>query len=246
MGRPQSSLHERTERSLPDLLLERIRAGPDEVAFREKHLGVYKGYTWSQFGAEVEQVTLGLKELGVKSGDRVVVMGDACIEWVVADYAIMAAGAVTVGIYATCAPSEVAFILSDCGANIVILETQEHLDKLLPVLDQLTDVSRFVVIDTRALFMFEHPMYMTFDELRELGSRRIRRNPGEFEETGQIGHVRPVEANLPVDVIGRKFLADNVVPSTGVFFFAPFRKSHRREPGRRNPLPIMPRIVEQA
>lgn len=191
LGRPQSSLHERTERSLPGLLLERMRAGPDEVAFREKRLGVYKGYTWSQLGAEVEQATLGLKELGVKSGDRVVVMGDACIEWVVADYAIMAAGAVTVGIYATCAPSEVAFILSDCVANVVILETQEHLDKLLPVLDQLPDVSRFVVIDTRALFMFEHPMYLSFEELRELGARRSRLNPGEFEET--IGRVGPAD-----------------------------------------------------
>ena len=70
--------------------------------------------------------------------------------------------------------------------------------------------------------------------------------PGEFEKPAQIRRVRPVQANLPVDVIGRKILADNVVPSTGVFFFAPFRKSHRREPGRRDPPPIRQRIVEQA
>ncbi len=189
LRRPRPSLHERTERSMPGLLLERMRAGPDEVAFREKHLGVYKGYTWSQLAARVEQTSLGLMELGVKSGDRVVVMGDACIEWVIADYAIMAAGAVTVGIYATCAPSEVEFIVSDCGANVIVLETQEHLDKLLPVLDRLPDVSRFVVIDTRALFMFEHPMYLTFEELQELGSRRSRRNSGEFEET--VSRVAP-------------------------------------------------------
>ncbi len=176
---------------MPGLLLERMRAGPDDVAFREKHLGVYRGYTWSQLAAQVEQTSLGLMELGVKSGDRVVVMGDACIEWVIADYAIMAAGAVTVGIYATCAPSEVEFIVSDCGANVIVLETQEHLDKLLPVLDRLPDVSRFVVIDTRALFMFEHPMYLTFEELRALGSRRSRRNPGEFEET--VGRVAPAD-----------------------------------------------------
>lgn len=191
LRRPDPGLLERTERTMPGLLLERMRAGPDEVAFREKHLGVYKGYTWSQLAAQVEQTSLGLMELGVKSGDRVVVMGDACIEWVIADYAIMAAGAVTVGIYATCAPSEVEFIVSDCGANVIVLETQEHLDKLLPVLDRLPDVSRFVVIDTRALFMFEHPMYLTFEELQELGSRRSRQNPGEFEETA--GRVAPAD-----------------------------------------------------
>ena len=95
------------------------------------------------------------------------------------------------GIYATCAPSEVEFIVSDCGANVIVLETQEHLDKLLPVLDRLPDVSRFVVIDTRALFMFEHPMYLTFEELQELGSRRSRQNPGEFEET--VGRVAPAD-----------------------------------------------------
>lgn len=184
-----TGLAARIDRTLPDLLLERARTRPAAVAFRDKQQGIYRGYSWSEFLALVEETALGLKELGVQKGDRVAVMGDPCPEWLVTDHAIMAIGAITVGIYATSATVEVEHILSDSEANVVVLETQEHLDKLLPILDRLPGIRRFVVIDTRALFMFTHPKYLSFEELRRMGARRKAGTPDELAR--DVAGVRP-------------------------------------------------------
>ena len=184
-----SALHQRIERSVPSLLVERTNKRPRDIAFYEKHLGIYQEHSWASYAAAVEEVALGLAALKVELRERVAVIGDTCSEWLIADQAIMAIGAITVGVYATSAPFEVRHILTDLGAAVVIVETQEHMDKLLEVLPALPAVRNFIVIDTRALFRFEHPLYLSFEQLRALGRERARRAPAEFAEA--VAAVRP-------------------------------------------------------
>ncbi|MBM3599683.1 MAG: long-chain fatty acid--CoA ligase [Alphaproteobacteria bacterium] len=165
----------------PRLLLARARATPDRIAMRDKHLGVYQGYTWRDYRDIVEEVALGLAALGMRRGDRVALMGDPCVEWVFADLAVMALGGITVGVYPTSAPVEVEHVVKDSGASIFIAETQEHLDKLLGVIDRLPDIGHVIVIDTRSLFLFEHPLLSSFDELRRRGRTRKAEQPTFFE-----------------------------------------------------------------
>jgi long-chain acyl-CoA synthetase len=166
--------------SIPGLLLRRARQDPNAVAFRDKHLGVYQGHTWTDYARLAEEVALGLMELGVNSGDRVAIMGDACAEWVLSDMGVMAIGGIAVGVYPTSAPNEVEYIVGDSKSSIFIAETQEHLDKLFVVLDSLPSLRKVVVIDTRALFNFHHERVMTFADLRELGRKRREHAAGDF------------------------------------------------------------------
>jgi long-chain acyl-CoA synthetase len=191
----------------PALLLERARATPNAVAFRDKHLGVYVGCSWAEYAATVEEVALGLAEIGVRPGDRVAIMGDPCPEWLFADMAIMGLGAVTVGVYPTSAPVEVEYLLADSGASVFIAETQEHLDKLLQVLDRLPAITRIIVLDTRALFLFEHPLYMSFDDLRALGRKRRQANRDEFRNM-----VARVRAEDPAAIV---YTSGTTGPSKG-------------------------------
>ena len=179
-------------RTSPALLLERARTTPTEIAYRDKHLGVYRGYDWREYAALVETVTLGLLELGLAAGDRVSVMGDPCPEWVLADMAVMSAGAITVGVYPTSAPNEVEYVVKDCGATIFIAETQEHLDKLLASPEAVAQLRHVVVIDTRALFKFDHAKVTTFAKLCELGRARLARQPQEFMQ--RVAAVQPTDA----------------------------------------------------
>jgi long-chain acyl-CoA synthetase len=116
----EAGMAQTINRTSPALLIDRARTTPTEIAFRDKHLGVYRGYEWREYAALVETVTLGLLELGLAAGDRVAVMGDPCPEWVLADMAVMSAGAITVGVYPTSAPNEVEYIVKDSGATIFI------------------------------------------------------------------------------------------------------------------------------
>ena len=157
-------------RTLPDMLAERARTAPDRVAFRAKELGIYRETSWRELADRVAATALGLRaEAGVARGDTVAIMGDACPEWTIADLAVQSLGAISYGVYPTSAPAEVRYLLQHGGAVAVIVETQEHLDKVLAVLDECPAVRVVVLIDTRALFMYRHPSVRTFADVETRG-----------------------------------------------------------------------------
>jgi long-chain acyl-CoA synthetase len=156
-------------KTAPQLLAERARATPDAVAFRSKHLGVYRQRTWRDYAALVAQCALGLHELGLQPGGRVAIMGDPCEEWMIADLAAQSAGAVTYGIYPTSSVSEVAFLMNDGGASIFIAEDQEYVDKILAVVDRLPALRWIVVIDHSAMFGYQHPKLKRYADVIALG-----------------------------------------------------------------------------
>jgi long-chain acyl-CoA synthetase len=144
-------------KTAPGLLAEHARRKPDAVAFRAKHLGLYRERTFRDYAALVGRCALGLRGLGLATGERVAIMGDACEEWMICDLAAQALGAVTYGIYPTASVSEVEHLMHDGGATIFIAEDQEYVDKILAVADRLPQLRHIVVIDDSAMFAYAHP-----------------------------------------------------------------------------------------
>lgn len=78
----------------------------------------------------VLRVAAWLESKGVKTGDRVAILGHNCPEWFIADFAILRLGAVTVPAYFTDPPEAVQHVLADSGATVVLVEEGEQLHKL--------------------------------------------------------------------------------------------------------------------
>src|SRR5262245_59429549 len=104
-------------KTAPLLLCERARATPNAVAFRSKHLGIYRERTWHDYATMVARAAQAFARLGLAAGDRVAIMGDPCEEWLVADLAAQSLGAIVYGIYPTASVSEVEFLMKDGGAK---------------------------------------------------------------------------------------------------------------------------------
>lgn len=151
----------------PHLLCERARAMPDSVAFRSKHFGVYRERRWRDYAALVAQAARILRSLGVRSGERVAIMGDVCEEWMICDLAAQSLGAIVYGIYPTAAPAEVEYQMRDGGAALFIAEDQEYVDKILPFADDLPDLRALLVLDDSAMFAYDHAKLHRFNALRE-------------------------------------------------------------------------------
>ena len=139
------------------LLCERARSTPDSVAFRSKHLGIYRERTWSDYARLVAHHAHALKSIGLERGDRAAIMGDVCEEWLLCDLAVQSLGAIAYGIYPTASPAEVEYQMRDGGASVFIAEDQEYVDKILPIADRLPDLKAIVVIDDSAMFGYTHP-----------------------------------------------------------------------------------------
>ena len=139
-------------RTLPACLVRNARERPArEVAMREKHLGRWREWTWREYAKRVGCAAAGLRALGVQPGDRVAIHSENRPEWVVADLAIQALGAIAVGIYPTSPAAEVEYLLSHSGAVVLIAEDEEQLDKALAVRERLGDLREIVVIDPRGV-----------------------------------------------------------------------------------------------
>jgi long-chain acyl-CoA synthetase len=154
-------------RTAPGLLIEHARETPDVVAFRAKHLGIYRERTWRGYADLVAQTAMAFRKLGLARGERVAIMGDPCEEWLICDLAAQSLGAIVYGIYPTASIAELEYQMRDGGASIFVAEDQEYVDKILPLADRLPALRSIVVIDDSALFAYAHDKLCSYKELLE-------------------------------------------------------------------------------
>ncbi|MFC7382924.1 AMP-dependent synthetase/ligase [Sphaerisporangium rhizosphaerae] len=109
-----------------DIVFERGEQEPGTVVINRKSGESWTPVTAAELRDQVAGVARGLIDAGVEPGDRVALMSRTRYEWTVVDYAIWAAGGVSVPIYETSSPEQVRWILTDSGAKAVIVESEAH------------------------------------------------------------------------------------------------------------------------
>ena len=169
------------------LNLQRI---PDRPALRWNRDGDWVGWTWSEYGRAVEEWTAGLAEYGVSTGDAVAILSGNRVEWHLADFGTLSNGAVTVPVYPTSSPEQVAYVLGHAEVVVCLVEDADQLAKVLEVRDQLPKLNRVVVFEAGQ--PYNDPLLVSAGELRAAGVDRLRREPDLFEaradavEPGQL------------------------------------------------------------
>jgi long-chain acyl-CoA synthetase len=170
----QEKYSELRAKTVPGLLFERAKTDPELTAYRAKKLGIYRERTWSEFAKLVSACALGLRELGLKRGQRFALMGDPCEEYVICELAAQTLGAVTYGIYPTSSRKELLYLMEDGQATIFSAENQEYVDRIMPLLDKLPAVQHVIVFDDRGMFTYEHPALVRFADIMARGeSERV-------------------------------------------------------------------------
>jgi len=117
--------------SLPQMMLEIASKRPERPMSRFWQDGGWRQVTWGEFGNRVAAVAAGLRAAGVGPGERVLLVSENRPEFVIADTALMAIGAVTVPTYTTNAATDHAHILRDSGARVAIVSTSAFARRVL-------------------------------------------------------------------------------------------------------------------
>ena len=92
------------------------------AAFLNREGGRWRETGWDHAAVRVECLAAGLLSRGVGHGDRVALLLPTCPEWTVCDFALHSIGAVPVPLYATSSSADVAHVLADCGARMLIVD----------------------------------------------------------------------------------------------------------------------------
>ncbi|MFF4583977.1 AMP-dependent synthetase/ligase [Streptomyces sp. NPDC001388] len=174
--------------SVAGLFLERVAATPDAEAYRYPVPAAsgegpddWKSLSWAQAAERVYTIAAGLIELGVQPEQRVALASSTRIEWILADLAIMCAGAATTTIYPQTNAEESAFILSDSDSRVLIAENAAQLAKAVEKRAELPDLTHVVVIDPAGVESGED-WILTLDELEKRGAARLEKEPQLIKE----------------------------------------------------------------
>ena len=129
--------------------------------------------TWGEAGERVDAIAAGLVALGIEPEQRVAIISSTRVDWVLADLAILCAGAATTTVYPTTNPEDVAYILADSGTRVAFAEDDGQVAKLRAQRAGLPDLANVVTFDGTP----DGDWVIGLDDLERLGRELLATDP---------------------------------------------------------------------
>jgi long-chain acyl-CoA synthetase len=127
---------------------DRVAERPKATAIRWKEPdGIWRSWTFTEYADRACRIAAGLTQLGIKPGDRVVLMMRNRPEFHISDLGVLLAGATPISIYNSNSPEQIQYVAHHCAAKLAIVEDAGYLERFLKIRDELPDLSSIVLID---------------------------------------------------------------------------------------------------
>jgi long-chain acyl-CoA synthetase len=160
--------------TLVDLYEGVLRAHPKPDTLNFKKAGKWQKLSAPEMLKRARWIALGLYSLGIRKGDRVALLSESRVEWVLADQGCILAGAVGVPIYPTLTPSQAAYIAKDCGARALFISSRSKLESLKAELQRCEAIESIVLFDEDGL---RDAGCLSLAELEERGGELEKNRP---------------------------------------------------------------------
>jgi long-chain acyl-CoA synthetase len=159
--------------------LDRVHATPDREAYRFPVGDGWESVTWREAGDRVVRLAAGLVALGLEPEQRVGIASGTRYEWILADLAVMCAGAATTTVYPSTIPEDVGYILADSECRVVFAEDDVQVAKLTEHRADLPLLEKVVRFDGDGQ---DDGWVIGLDELERRGAELLERRPGVVDE----------------------------------------------------------------
>lgn len=167
--------------TFPKMLRLNAKEHGRDIALREKDYGLWRTFTWDDYNNRVRDFALGMTELGLARGDVVAIIGDNRPDWVAAEIAAHAIGAMSLGMYRESLADEVKYLLTYGEAKIVFCEDEEQVDKILELGDAIPSVRHIVYSDPRGMRKYDDSRLIDADKFAATGRARAAREPALYD-----------------------------------------------------------------
>jgi long-chain acyl-CoA synthetase len=174
--------------SIAQMFAKRVHDTPDREAFRYpvpapggSGADSWRSMTWRQAGERVKAIGAGLVALGLHREERVGILCNTRLEWLLADLGILSAGGATTTVYPSSTAEECAFILADSDTKYVFAEDAKQIDKLRAHKGEMPTVQKVILIDGVA-DKKDGDWVMTLAELEANGAEVLAKDPRAIDE----------------------------------------------------------------
>src|ERR1051325_9045513 len=152
--------------TLPEMYERVVRDYPKPDTLNYKRDGAWHSLSAAEMLGRAKDIALGLHSRGVRKGDRVAIVAESCVEWVLADQGCLYMGAVIVPIYPTLTPPQVQYILEDCAPKVLFVETPVKFHKICDVVQSCQSISDTVLFHS---VLARESRLLTLAQLEERG-----------------------------------------------------------------------------
>jgi long-chain acyl-CoA synthetase len=186
--------------TMAKLFRHQCRRFGTRTAHREKDLGIWRAWSWTDYYQKAEWVSLALLKLGLQRGDTLSILSEDNKEWFYFDMAAICAGAIPSGVYTTDTAEQLAYQVNDSGSRFLIVENDEQLDKFLEARNRMTNLIKIIVLDDEGLRDFSDSQVMFLEEIYELGRAEAEKHPQRFD--GEIEKSSPQDVRMLIYTSG--------------------------------------------
>ena len=192
--------------TLDGLFHERTRRAPDRIAYRhfDDHRCEWLQLTWQEMEHEIARWQSAMAREGLQPGDRVAIMLKNSPQWVVFDQAALGLGLVTVPLYVADRPENVAHVLEDSGAKVLLIDNATHWHPLHEACNGISTLTRIVTLrappegDTdERIFSAALDANIPAQVLKNILSRESQFWPGVFRNGKDVRKKTPDGAPCP-------------------------------------------------
>ncbi|MDP6734745.1 MAG: AMP-binding protein, partial [Gammaproteobacteria bacterium] len=178
--------------TFPRCLLDQAQRNSGKPAIREKYLGIWQTWTWSEVSNEVRALACGLAAKGFKRGDKLALIGDNRPRLYWSMSAAQCLGGIPVPMYQDSVADELQFVVEHAEVRFAVAENQEQVDKLLEIKDRCPNLEFIIYCDPRGMRGYSQEFLIDFDSLQKDGQ--------EFETKQQSFFVDEIEKGKSNDV----------------------------------------------
>ncbi len=158
------------KKTLTDVFLRAVTKFNKKEHFLVKKDGKYTPISTEEFKSDVIRLALGLKQMGIKRGDKVNILAETSYNWLVSDLAILSVGAITVPIYPTLPADQAEYIINDSESVAIFFSTPAQWEKIKTIKEKIPNVKHFITFTEKELSSDMHTLEgvrLMGDELSE-------------------------------------------------------------------------------
>jgi long-chain acyl-CoA synthetase len=223
--------------TLCDLFYRSVDTYRKPAHLQYKQDGQWRSISSEQLRVAVEELSMGLRALGVERRDRVAILSENRPEWAFADLAVLTAGAVDVPIYPTLTAAQVQHVLEDSGCKAVFVSNTTHESKVAEIRARLPQLQHVIRMDDGT---GRQSSVLTLDEVRAQGRGPLAQEPDAVRKrasavkaddlatliytsgtTGQPKGVMLLHSNIVSNVLAGLSIFDGVGPADTHLSFLP-------------------------
>jgi len=175
------------EKTINEVFRNRAARFGSRPAVEKKLRGKWESVSWTEYFHQARAFGLGLYSLGIRKGDRVGLLSENRLEWLYCDMGVLGIGACLVPLYPTLAPEEIAFIISNSGSRIIVVENKAQLEKIENSKDSCPNLERIIVIEGFEEGDGSPSLVSSFKMILARGDEIHEKNPSLFDDlSGEV------------------------------------------------------------